>query len=103
MANYFGAIDLTLLGKIVKAHPELVKVSERNNHKYIGIDIYEKEQEDEYGNRASVKVSCKKENRKEDLKYYISNLKLSQFQGNNTQTETSTQSDTTSSEDDLPF
>lgn len=82
MSNFYGSIDLTQLGEIIRKHPELVKVSERNQHKYLGVDIIEKDAVDEYGHKGFIKVSCKKENRKEGVKYYIANVKLSQYQDN---------------------
>lgn len=82
MSNFYGSIDFTQLGEIIRKHPELVKVSERNQHKYLGVDIIEKDAVDEYGHKGFIKVSCKKENRKEGVKYYIANVKLSQYQDN---------------------
>ena len=83
MANFFGSIDLTLLGQIVREHPELkrdVQMKDGTTHSFINIDVYDKMQPDQFGNLGSIKVSCKKENRKENLKYYIANLKYSQYQ-----------------------
>lgn len=113
MSNFYGSIDLTQLGEIIRKHPELVKVSERNQHKYLGVDIIEKDAVDEYGNKGFIKVSCKKENRKEGVKYYIANVKLSQYQDNAPMQGQYTQQPATSpqtsvatpenSGDDLPF
>lgn len=84
MANFFGSIDLTELGNIVRTHPELVRniqMRDGTTHKFINIDVLDKGQPDQYGHSASIKVSCKKEQRKEGVKYFISNLKVSQYGG----------------------
>lgn len=84
MANYYGSLDLTELGNIVRNHPELVQevqMRDGTTHKFIKIDVREKETPDQYGNSASIKVTCKTEERKEGVKYYISNLKQSKFGG----------------------
>lgn len=84
MANFFGSIDLTELGNIVRTHPELVRniqMKDGTAHKFVNIDVYEKEQADQFGNNASIKVSVKKDQRKEGVKYYVANLKYSKYQG----------------------
>lgn len=82
MKNLFGSIDLTLLGKIVRQHPELVrKVQFKDGeHQLLNIDVQEKREQDQYGNVAYIKASCKKDQQREGLNYYLANLKVSQFQ-----------------------
>lgn len=83
MANYYGSIDLTELGNIIKQHPSIVRevqMKDGSTHKFVPIDIWDKGQPDQYGNAASMKVSVKKEERKEGVKYYISNLKQSKYE-----------------------
>lgn len=82
LSDYFGGIDLTKLGQIVRQHPELVKVANMRDgtqHKFLDIDISHKQGgADQYGNVAYVKVSCKKAERKQGVNYYLGDLKLSQ-------------------------
>lgn len=102
--GYYGSIDLTKLGKIVRQHPELVKtvnMKDGTQHKFIGIDVFEKQQADQYGNTAYLKVSCKKDQQKEGLNYYLSDLKPSQYGNNTQQTANTPESDV--EEDGLPF
>lgn len=101
LSSYYGSIDLTKLGQIVRQHPELVKVvnmKDGTQHKFLNIDISPKQQADQYGNVAYLKVACKKADQKQGLNYYLSDLKLSY----NPQTQSSAQNMPTN-EDDLPF
>jgi len=113
MANYYGSIDLTVLGKIIRQHPELIrKVNFRNGeeHQMLNIDVFTKEVEDQYGNTASIKVSCKKESQKQGLNYYVANLRKSQFQDGGQQSQNNQQQQQqpvyqsqANTADDLPF
>lgn len=84
MGNLYGTIDLTKLGAIINAHPELVRTATMKDgsvHKFIGIDVWNNQNgADQFGNVASMKVSCKKDSQKQGVNYYIANLKESQFQ-----------------------
>lgn len=83
MANYYGSLDLTLIGQIVRQQPELVReaqMKDGSTHKFLNIDVLGKEAVDQYGNAASVKVSCKKEQRIDGVKYFVANLKRSNYQ-----------------------
>lgn len=87
--NYYGSIDLTKLGEIIKQHPECVKTVQFQNgeiHKYIQIDVREKAQKDMYNNVAYIKVPVHLNQQKEGVNYYISDLKESQFNNTNAQT-----------------
>ena len=80
MNSYFGSIDLTKLGQLVRQHPELVKVANMKDgtqHKFLNIDINPKQQTDQYGNVAYIRASCKKAEQKQGLNYYLCDLKLS--------------------------
>lgn len=82
MGNLFGSIDLTKLGQIVRQHPELVKTANMKDgttHQFINIDINEKQQTDQYGNTAYMKVGCKKDQQKQNLNYYLCDLRPSQY------------------------
>lgn len=89
MANYFGSIDLTKLGMIIKQHPELVKVANMKDgtqHKFLNIDINEKQNgADQYGNVAYLKASCRKSEQKQGINYFLSDLKESNFNANTQQ------------------
>ena len=87
MDNLYGQIDLTVLGKLVRQHPDLVKKVnfKDGEHQLINVDIFEKQQQDQYGNVATIKASCKKDQQKEGLSYYLANLKVSQYQNDNQQ------------------
>lgn len=104
MANLFGSIDLTRLGQIVRQHPELVKsvnMKDGTQHQFINIDINEKQQADQYGNTAYVKVACKKDQQKQHLNYYLCDLRPSQY--GNQQQQTAQPKPQNNDPNDLPF
>ena len=82
MERLYGSIDLTVLGKFIRNHPELVKkVSFKDGeHQLVSVDVIPKREEDQFGNVAFVKLSCKKDQQKEGVNYYLSNLKVSKYQ-----------------------
>ena len=106
MDSLYGQLDLTVLGKIVRQHPELIKkiTFKDGEHQLINIDVFEKQQQDQYGNIATIKASCKKDQQKEGVCYYLSNLKVSQYQ-NNSQQQTQQPAPPLAPQDDsdLPF
>ena len=109
MKNMYGSIDLTLLGRLVRQHPELVKRVQFKDgeHQLLNIDVHEKREQDQYGNVAYVKAACKKDDQREGVNYYLANLKVSQFQdeqqapAQNARTINQPQSD--ADKDGLPF
>lgn len=105
--GYYGSIDLTKLGQIVRQHPELVKTAnmkDGSQHQFLNIDINEKQQTDQYGNSAYLKVSCKKDEQKQGLNYYLCDLKTSKYGDNNQQqVQQPVQQPQNNSNDDLPF
>ena len=107
LSSYYGSIDLTKLGQIVRQHPELVKVAnmkDGSQHKFLNIDISPKQSgADQYGNVAYLKAACKKSEQKQGLHYYLCDLKLSQNQQQTTQQEAPQQAPPMNSSDDLPF
>ena len=108
MDNLYGQIDLTVLGKLVRQHPDLVKKVnfKDGEHQLINVDIFEKQQQDQYGNVATIKASCKKDQQKEGLSYYLANLKKSQYQNENQQQgrpQTAAPQSQNDNSDDLPF
>lgn len=106
MDNLYGNLDLTVLGNLVRQHPELVRIVDFKDgkHKLLNIDVFEKQQQDQYGNVATIKASCKKDQQKEGVCYYLSNLKVSQYQ-NNSQQQTQQPAPPLAPQDDsdLPF
>lgn len=110
LSSYYGSLDLTKLGQIVRQHPELVKVANMKDgtqHKFLNIDINAKQQTDQYGNVAYLKAACKKAEQREGLNYYLCDLKLSQHQQQAAAPQPAPQQPTPSesptAEDDLPF
>lgn len=106
LSDYFGSIDLTKLGQIIRLHPELVKtvnMKDGTQHKFLNVDINAKQQADQYGNVAYLKVACKKAEQKQGLNYYLCDLRLSQNQQQAaSQSPQQTQAPASTS-DDLPF
>lgn len=111
MDNLYGSLDLTILGKLVRQHPELVrKVNFKDGeHQLLNIDVFQKQQPDQYDNVATIKASCKKDQQKEGLNYYLANLKVSQYQNDNQQPQQRPASQqpapqqSANDNDDLPF
>ena len=105
MENLYGNLDLTVLGNLVRQHPELIREAEFKDgkHKLLNIDVYQK-QKDQYGNVATIKASCKKDQQKQGVNYYLANLKVSQYQ-NNSQQQTQQPAPPLAPQDDsdLPF
>ncbi len=109
MDSFYGSIDLTKLGQLVRLHPELVKVANMKDgtqHKFLNIDISPKKQTDQYGNVAYLKAACKKSEQKQGVNYYLCDLKLSQNSQSQQQAAPKQQaqaSETPRGDDDLPF
>lgn len=82
MSNYYGKIDLTRLGQIIKAHPERIKRVQFKDgeHQLIDINVREKAT-DNYDNVAYINVGVRSADRKEGVNYFIADLKASQFNG----------------------
>ena len=106
MENLYGNLDLTVLGNLVRQHPELIREVDFKDgkHKLLNIDVYQKQQQDQYGNIATIKASCKKDQQKQGVNYYLANLKVSQYQ-NNSQQQTQQPAPPLAPQDDsdLPF
>lgn len=111
MDNLYGSLDLTILGKLVRQHPELVrKVNFKDGeHQLLNIDVFQKQQPDQYDNVATIKASCKKDQQKQGLSYYLANLKVSQYQNDNQQQQQQparqqpAPQQSANDNDDLPF
>ena len=72
MANLYGSICLSDIPK------ELITES-KNGKKYLNIEVTALRQPSQYGATHAVKMSVKKDDRKEGVNYYIGNLKPSKF------------------------
>lgn len=78
MSDYYGQLNLTKLGEIVKNHPELVKevtFKDGRKEKLININVNQKAIDD-WGNAAYIKVPCKEGQKLDKGRYYISDLKI---------------------------
>ena len=75
MANYFGSIDFSKLLEMAKAGSKAFTKSEKNGRIYLNVDVYVKDEIDQYGNIASIRGTFKGAT-KED-KFYFANLKES--------------------------
>ena len=90
----------------MRQHPELVKtvnMKDGTQHKFLNIDVNEKQQPDQYGNVAYVKVSCKKAEQRQGLNYYLTDLKPSQNSQPQPAPAAQQQQTTKTGTDDLPF
>jgi len=102
--NLYGQIDLTALWAATKAHPELIREwtdSKGQTHKTINIDVSERATSSSNGATHYIKIAAKKEQQKDGIKYYISDLKPSQF--NQAQTTQKKSSQQQNDNDDAPF
>lgn len=109
MKNLYGQLDLTMLGRIVRQHKELVKtiMFKDGEHQLINIDIFAKKEVDKFDNVATIKASCKKDEQRDGVNYYVANLKESKYQDQNQsqQAQAAPQSQQTDADknDGLPF
>jgi len=93
--SFYGSIDFSKLIEQAKAGHKAFSKSEKNGKIYLNVDVYVKDEVDQFGNIASIRGTFKGAT-KED-KFYFANLKESQF--NEQKVEVSDISDL----DDLPF
>lgn len=77
--EYYGEIDLTKLGQIVRKHNSLVKKVQFKDgeHQLLKVAILLKESPDKYGNTANIKVTCKRDLEVEGVQYFVGDLKPS--------------------------
>jgi hypothetical protein len=80
MSNLRNAsIDLTQLQEILKNGHSAVSVSEKNGHTYLSIQIWDKDQPDQYGQDVSIKLNSTKVAREAgETQPYIGNGKKRQ-------------------------
>ena len=108
LTSYYGRIDLTKIGEIIKKDPQAVKnvtFKDGVTHKFIDVNIGVRKEPDQYSNVAFIKVGVKKSDVKADVNYYIGDLKESQYGSSQQSSHTSTASAAQVQEgnDDLPF
>lgn len=103
--NYIGEIDLTRLGQIAREHPNAIReVQFRDGtHKFLKISVGDKKEPDRWGNVAYLKAAIKKAEQKENLTYFVADLKESQFNDAPQSTPQPRQAPQTDSDGDLPF
>ena len=75
--EYYGDIDLTKLGNIVRKHNSLVrKIKFKDGeHQLLKISILIKDKPDKFGNTATIKVNCKRDEELKSLIYFVGDLK----------------------------
>lgn len=103
MENLYGELDLTLLGQIVRQHPEAVKkvtFKDGTTHQLLNINVYARQQVDQYGRTHYIKAGIKKAEQKQDANYYIADLKPS---NSNQQQAQPQQATIPQDESELPF
>lgn len=93
--SFYGSIDFSKLIEQAKAGHKAFTKSEKNGKIYLNVDVYVKDEVDQFGNIASIRGTFKGAT-KED-KFYFANLKESQF--NEQKVEASDVEDL----DDLPW
>lgn len=96
MANYYGSLCLSDIPK------ELIQTG-KNGKKYLNIDIYERREVSQFGETHTIKASCKKEEQKEGVNYYIGALKPSKYQDTPQQAQAPAPATQESEDDGLPF
>ena len=75
--SFYGSIDFSKLIEQAKAGHKAFSKSEKNGKIYLNVDVYVKDEVDQFGNIASIRGTFKGAT-KED-KFYFANLKESQF------------------------
>jgi hypothetical protein len=82
-SKFYGQLDLTLIGQIVKQQPELVKKvnfkKDGKEHQLINVSILVNDdgQPNQYGKVGAVRMDCKE--KKDGISYFVGDLKLSGF------------------------
>ena len=93
--SFYGSIDFSKLIEQAKAGHKAFTKSEKNGKIYLNVDVYVKDEVDQFGNIASIRGTFKGAT-KED-KFYFANLKESQFN------EQKVEASDVDGLDDLPF
>ena len=75
--SFYGSIDFSKLIEQAKAGHKAFTKSEKNGKIYLNVDVYVKDEVDQFGNIASIRGTFKGATRED--KFYFANLKESQF------------------------
>ena len=75
--SFYGSIDFSKLIEQAKAGHKAFSKSEKNGKIYLNVDVYVKDEVDQFGNIASIRGTFKGATK--DDKFYFANLKESQF------------------------
>jgi len=94
--KFWGSINLDAIKEAIQGG---VKPYEGKKGKYLEVNVWVNDEDDQFGNRCSIQVYNK------DTKQatYLGNLKLSQFENNQQQVQASAQAQNVANEPDLPF
>ena len=76
--SFYGSIDFSKLLEQAKAGSKAFTKSEKNGRIYLNVDVYVKDEVDQYGNIASIRGTFKGAQKEE--KFYFANLKQSEQQ-----------------------
>lgn len=103
--NYIGEIDLTRLGQIAREHPNAIREVQFKDgvHEFLKVSVGDKKEPDRWGNVAYLKAVIKKAEQKENLNYFVADLKESQFNDAPQQAQQPQQTAQKESNEDLPF
>ena len=93
--SFYGSIDFSKLIEQAKAGHKAFSKSEKNGKIYLNVDVYVKDEVDQFGNIASIRGTFKGATK--DDKFYFANLKESQFN------EQKVEASDVDGLDDLPF
>ena len=93
--SFYGSIDFSKLIEQAKAGHKAFTKSEKNGKIYLNVDVYVKDEVDQFGNIASIRGTFKGATRED--KFYFANLKESQFN------EQKVEASDVDGLDDLPF
>ena len=98
---FYGSICLSDISELAQKKDPSITTA-KNGKKYMSINVWVKDEADQYGNNASIQTSFK--DATNEQKHYVGNLKEAKM--NNTVTASSPLPDishTQSDQDDLPF
>lgn len=107
MGNLYGEIDLTILGRLVRNHPSLIrKVQFKDGeHQLLNINVNERQKQSDKGHTHYIRASVKKEEIVQGENYYLADLKPSTFGANNAQQQQQPKpaKQETKEDEDFPF
>lgn len=92
MDNLFGQIDLTLISRLMKEQPSLIKKVQFKDgeHMLLNVNVGLRQQPSNIGCTHYIRASVKRDDAVPGMKYYLGDLKPSTF-GNNATAQTQQQ------------